>query len=123
MDTPSRERREHVPLRQKVLPSFGDVEPIRDTAAYGMINLMISGLIAFGLPGYLLDRWLGTSFLVVFGLAVGMALALTVGWFRYGTGRRTAPNPFTGSTQADHDASQSTTEQTATTRRTTEDHG
>lgn len=79
--------RGHVPLRQKVLPDFGDVKPLADTAAWGGVNLMISGLILGGGLGYLADRLLGTSWLVVIGLLSGMALALTVGWFRYGTGR------------------------------------
>lgn len=107
-----------MPLRQKVLPSFGDVEPLRDTVAYGAVNLMISSLIAFGLPGYLLDRWLGTNFLVVIGLALGMALALTVAWFRYGTGRRPANSPTTGSPQIVHEPSRPTRPTTTHT----EDH-
>ncbi len=77
----------HVPLRRKVLPTLADIEPLPDSSAYGTINLLISALILFGIPGYLLDRWLGTSFIVGVGLAVGMVFALTVAWFRYGTGR------------------------------------
>lgn len=81
------ESREHIPLRQKVLPNFSDVQPLADTAAWGGVNLMISGLILGGGLGYLLDHLLNTSWFVLVGLVLGMALALTVGWFRYGTGR------------------------------------
>jgi len=53
----------------------------------------MSGLIGFGLPAHLLDRWLGTDWIVLPGLLVGMAVALTVVWFRYGTDRSAARAP------------------------------
>lgn len=80
--------REYVPLRQKVLPSFGDVQAQPDGVGFGALNVMISALILLGVPGYLLDRWLGTNWIVAIALILGMALALTIVWFRYGTGRR-----------------------------------
>ena len=46
---------------------------------------LIAGPVGFGGIGYLLDHWLGTGFLVVVGLLVGMALSLYVIWLRYGT--------------------------------------
>jgi hypothetical protein len=33
----------------------------------------------------LLDRWLGTTWLVLVGLLVGVGLAFYLIWFRYGT--------------------------------------
>ncbi|MFV0458769.1 MAG: hypothetical protein ACK5MT_08405 [Actinomycetales bacterium] len=105
----SKPSREHVPLRVKALPSFGDVQAQRDSVGYGALNLMISSLIGFGLPAYLLDRWLGSSWLVLIGLLAGMAFALTVVWFRYGTGR--------------HAATDRHADVTTTQAATTEDHG
>ena len=33
---------------------------------------LVSGVLLYGLIGWLLDRWLGTTFLVVVGILVGM---------------------------------------------------
>lgn len=87
------ERRGHIPLRRKALPTFADIKPLPDSAGYGTLNLLISSLLLGGVPGYLLDRWLGTSFIVAIGLVLGMALALTIAWFRYGTGRSPRTEP------------------------------
>lgn len=46
---------------------------------------LISGPVVFGGAGWGLDHWLGTGFLTVIGLLVGMALSLYVVWLRYGT--------------------------------------
>lgn len=46
---------------------------------------LISGPATFGFLGWLADRWLDTSFLIVVGLLVGMALSLYVILLRYGT--------------------------------------
>ena len=35
---------------------------------------LVSGMLLYGLIGWLLDRWLGTSFLVVVGILVGITL-------------------------------------------------
>jgi hypothetical protein len=42
-------------------------------------------MILYGGIGFALDRWLGTSWLVLVGILVGAALALYVIWLRYGT--------------------------------------
>jgi len=67
--------------------------PLPESVAWGAVNTMMSGLIAFGLPGWLLDRWLGTSWFVLVGLLAGMAVALTIVWFRYGTDRSASSPP------------------------------
>ncbi|QNF95748.1 AtpZ/AtpI family protein [Janibacter sp. YB324] len=65
---------------------------------------LITGPILYGAIGWLLDRWLGTSFLVIIGIVGGMALSLYVIWLRYGTsqaptddapsaGKKTAAQP------------------------------
>ena len=37
---------------------------------------LVSGVLLYGLVGWLLDRWLGTSFLVVVGILVGITLGM-----------------------------------------------
>ncbi|MDV3222556.1 AtpZ/AtpI family protein [Intrasporangium sp.] len=56
-----------------------------DQTSASVIAYLITGPAVFGGLGLLLDRWLGTGFLVVLGLLGGMALSLYVIWLRYGT--------------------------------------
>jgi ATP synthase protein I len=49
-------------------------------AAFGYL---VSGVAIYGGLGYLLDRWLGTSFLVAFGILLGIGLALYVVFKQY----------------------------------------
>jgi F0F1-type ATP synthase assembly protein I len=56
-----------------------------DTTSASVIAYLITGPALFGGLGILLDRWLGTGFLVVLGILGGMALSLYVIWLRYGT--------------------------------------
>ena len=56
-----------------------------DQTSASIIAYLITGPAVFGGLGVLLDRWLGTSFIVVLGLLGGMALSLYVIWLRYGT--------------------------------------
>ena len=62
--------------------------PLPESVAWNVVSTLMSGLLGFGVPGFLLDRWLGTDvWFTLVGLVLGMAAALTVVWFRYGTGR------------------------------------
>lgn len=56
-----------------------------DQMAATIIAYLITGPSVFGGLGWLLDRWLGTGFLIVVGLLGGMAMSLYVIWLRYGT--------------------------------------
>lgn len=56
-----------------------------DQTSASVIAYLITGPAVFGGLGLLLDRWLGTGFLVLLGLLGGMALSLYVIWLRYGT--------------------------------------
>ena len=58
---------------------------LAEASAWSITAYLLGGLITYGGIGWLLDRWLGTSFLVLVGLLVGMGLALYIVWFRYGT--------------------------------------
>jgi ATP synthase protein I len=55
-------------------------------AVWSMIGTMVAGVLAWGGIGWLLDRWLGTSFLVAVGIIVGMAGAFYLIIKRYGGG-------------------------------------
>lgn len=52
---------------------------------WNVVSYLITGPVLFGGIGWGLDRWLGTTWLVVVGILGGMALSLYLVWFRYGT--------------------------------------
>lgn len=56
-----------------------------DQLSATVISYLITGPAVFGGLGYLADRWLGTSFLLLIGMLGGMAMSLYVIWLRYGT--------------------------------------
>jgi ATP synthase protein I len=53
---------------------------------WSIIGTLVAGVLAWGFIGWLLDRWLGTSFLVAVGIIVGMAGAMYLIIKRYGSG-------------------------------------
>ena len=53
---------------------------------WSIIGTLIAGVLAWGGIGWLLDRWLGTTFLVAVGIVVGMAGAFYLIIKRYGSG-------------------------------------
>lgn len=55
-------------------------------SAWRSVAYLISGPAIYGGIGWLLDVWLGTSWLVGVGIVAGMALSLYLVWFRYGNG-------------------------------------
>jgi F0F1-type ATP synthase assembly protein I len=54
-------------------------------AAWRSVAYLISGPLVYGGIGYLIDRWLGTTWIVGVGIVGGMALSLYLIWFRYGS--------------------------------------
>ena len=52
--------------------------------AWTVIAYLLSGLMLWGGAGLLLDRWLGTSFLVLIGMLVGGVGAIYLVYIRYG---------------------------------------
>ena len=66
-------------------PSAPHPAAASDAMAATVLAHLITGPILYGAIGWLLDRWLGTSFLVIVGVVGGMALSLYVIWLRYGT--------------------------------------
>ncbi|WP_068262521.1 AtpZ/AtpI family protein [Janibacter limosus] len=69
-----------------------------DAMAATVLAHLITGPILYGAIGWLLDRWLGTSVLVVVGIVGGMALSLYVIWLRYGTSQAPPTDRATAST-------------------------
>jgi ATP synthase protein I len=53
---------------------------------WSIIGTLVAGVLAWGFIGWLLDRWLGTSYLVAVGIIVGMAGAMYLIIKRYGSG-------------------------------------
>lgn len=54
-------------------------------AAWSVPGYLLAGMALYGGIGWLLDQWLGTSWIVLVGLLTGSALAMYVIWLRYGT--------------------------------------
>jgi hypothetical protein len=54
-------------------------------SAWKAVAYMLTGPLIYGGIGYLLDRWLGTTWIVGVGIVGGMALSLYLIWFRYGS--------------------------------------
>ena len=52
---------------------------------WSIIGTLIAGVLAWGGIGWLLDRWLGTRYLVAVGIIVGMAGAFYLIVKRYGS--------------------------------------
>jgi F0F1-type ATP synthase assembly protein I len=52
---------------------------------WSIIGTLIAGVLAWGGIGWLLDRWLGTRYLVAIGIVVGMAGAFYLIVKRYGS--------------------------------------
>ncbi|MCA0290440.1 MAG: AtpZ/AtpI family protein [Actinobacteria bacterium] len=48
------------------------------------LSYVLAGPLLFGGVAYLLDRWVGTSWLVLPGVLIGMAVSLYTVWVRYG---------------------------------------
>ncbi len=53
---------------------------------WSIIGTLIAGVLAWGGIGWLLDRWLGTRYLVAVGILVGMAGAMYLIIRRHGGG-------------------------------------
>lgn len=55
-----------------------------ESAVWTIFGYLLSGLLFWGGAGWALDKWLGTSYLVLVGLLVGMGGALYLVWLRFG---------------------------------------
>ena len=64
---------------------------------------LVSGVLLYGLIGWLLDRWLGTSFLVVVGILVGITLGMLMTWWRFRAPRAESPQTHDPRDRPEHD--------------------
>jgi ATP synthase protein I len=55
-----------------------------ENAAFSIIGYLLSGLLFWGGVGLGLDKWLGTSFLLLSGLLVGAGSGIYLVWLRFG---------------------------------------
>ncbi|CUR55974.1 conserved hypothetical protein [metagenome] len=59
---------------------------------------LVSGVLMYGLIGWVLDRWLGTSWLVVVGIVTGAGLGIYMTWVRFNKARPAPPGEQTDET-------------------------
>ena len=55
-----------------------------ENAMWTIFGYLLSGLLFWGGAGYAADKWLGTAYLTLIGLIVGMGGALYLVWLRFG---------------------------------------
>lgn len=55
-----------------------------ENALWSIFGYLLSGLLFWGGVGWGLDKWLGTSYLLLVGLLVGMGASLYLVWLRFG---------------------------------------
>ena len=67
--------------QQNPPPAGPDESPKGDPwHAFGYI---VAGVVVYGLVGWLLDRWLGTEFLVAIGILAGAGLGIYMTYARF----------------------------------------
>jgi ATP synthase protein I len=59
-------------------------DPAPSADGWRVFSYLIGGIVVYAGGGWLLDRWLGTSFLLPVGIVLGAALAVLLVYFRYG---------------------------------------
>lgn len=64
--------------------SSAEADSGRADEGWAVITTLFAGLVLWGGIGWVLDRWLHTSFFVVVGVLVGMVLSIYAVVFRYG---------------------------------------
>jgi ATP synthase protein I len=55
-----------------------------ENAMWTIFGYLLSGLLFWGGVGYAADKWLGTTYLVLVGLIIGMGGAIYLVWLRFG---------------------------------------
>ena len=55
-----------------------------ENALWSILGYLLSGLLFWGGVGWGLDKWLGTSYLLLVGLLLGMGASLYLVWLRFG---------------------------------------
>ena len=55
-----------------------------ENALWSIVGSLLSGLIIWGGIGWGLDRWLGTTYLVLAGMLLGAGASIYLVWLRFG---------------------------------------
>ena len=55
-----------------------------ENSAWSIIGYLLSGLLFWGGVGWALDKWLGTTFLLLVGLILGAGSGIYLVWLRFG---------------------------------------
>ena len=61
-------------------------DPVDDTPQgdpWHAFGYVVSGVVVYGVVGWLLDRWLGTTFLVALGILAGAGLGIYMTYARF----------------------------------------
>ena len=64
-------------------PPTADTDEAPQGDPWHAFGYLTSGVFLYGAIGWALDRWLGTSFLVVVGILAGAGLGLYLTWSRF----------------------------------------
>ena len=72
--------------RQHPPPAGSDELPKGDP--WNAVGYIVSGVAFYGLAGFALDRWLGTTFLVAIGILVGAGLGIYMTYARFNKASR-----------------------------------
>ena len=73
-------------MSPQVPPAAPDDRTPRDTPQgdpWHAFGYLVSGVFVYGLLGWLVDRWWGTSFMVVVGILAGAALGIFMTFARF----------------------------------------
>ncbi|MBB3678550.1 hypothetical protein [Modestobacter versicolor] len=77
---------EDTPAPGRTRPSpenSADHQPSGADVGWGITGTMLSGIIVWGGAGLALDRWLGTRFLVLVGVLLGLGVAIYIIVIKY----------------------------------------
>ena len=55
-----------------------------ENALWSIVGYLLSGLMIWGGIGWGLDRWLGTTYLVLVGILLGAGSSIYLVWLRFG---------------------------------------
>ncbi|MFM8620843.1 MAG: hypothetical protein ACKOCL_02340 [Candidatus Nanopelagicaceae bacterium] len=55
-----------------------------DNAFWSIFGYLLSGLLIWGGIGWALDKWLGTTYLLLTGLVIGITVSIYLVWLRFG---------------------------------------
>jgi F0F1-type ATP synthase assembly protein I len=67
--------------QQKPRPGSDDEQSRGDP--WHAFGYLVAGVFVYGLIGWALDQWLGTTFLVVIGILFGAGLGIFMTWARF----------------------------------------